>query len=81
MRLRLRERRLGDLGQRGEGGRRREGKERGHRSRAEAGSELKVKDPGGDDDRSRDETGMQCGEGEATGKGGTGKPYPAGAYI
>jgi hypothetical protein len=24
---------------------------------------------------------MQCGEGEATGKGGTGKPYPACAYI
>jgi hypothetical protein len=44
--MRLRER---SLGQRGEGGRRREGKERrGHRSRARASSELKVKDPGGD---------------------------------
>jgi hypothetical protein len=62
------------LGQRGEGGRRREGKERGHQSRAGAGSELKVKDPGGDGDGWRDETGMRCGEGEATGKGGTGNP-------
>jgi hypothetical protein len=64
------------LGQRGEGGRRREGKERGHRSRAGAGIELKVKDPGGDGDGSRDETGsgMRCGEGEVTGKGGTGNP-------
>jgi hypothetical protein len=60
------------LGQRGEGGRRREGKERGHQSRAGAGSELKVKDPGGDGDGWRDETGMRCGEGEATGKGGRG---------
>jgi hypothetical protein len=31
------------LGQRGEGGRRREGKERGHQSRARASNEIKVK--------------------------------------
>jgi hypothetical protein len=66
------------LGQRGEGGRRREGKERGHRSRAGAGSELK--DPGGDGSRAWEGGQEVRDDSTVTGKGGNPSRRPTLIY-